>query len=356
MDLKVNMLGMKFDNPLMPASGPIVEGLENLEYFNDNQVGGIVTKTISVEGAHVKKPCIVASNHMVHNTELWSELNHEVWVNDILPALHKNLKKPLIISVGYTALDMKVLIPKLDPYADIFEVSTHYNRETLKDLVTTIRSRTDKPIFIKLSPHVEDFIGFVKDVLDYGATGIVAMNSLGPGVVINLEQRAVTIGVEQGKSWVSGPAIKPIALYRVMMIRQAFPEVPIIACGGIESAKDVLEFILAGADMVQMLSTALIKGRNVYDDIIEALPQTLEQYGFTSIEQVRLEQLSLVSKGQGGYPTIDHDKCIACSLCTRICPLMALRQQDFVKVSKERCIRCGLCHSRCPVGAISGVI
>lgn len=356
MDLSVNLLGYKFDNPLMPASGPLVEGLDNLRYFNEHKVGAIVTKTISVEGAKVKKPCIVANNHMVHNTELWSELDHEIWVKSILPTVRKEAKKPVIVSVGYTSDDMSILVPKLEPFADFFEVSTHYNREELKTLVTSICSHTTKSVFVKLSPHIVDYLGFVEDVMACGASGIVAVNSLGPGLVVDLKRRGVKIGAEGGKSWVSGPAIKPIALYRVMHIRQAFPRVPIIACGGVETAEDILEFMLAGADLVQMLSSALIEGRDLYDRLLDELPSVLGSYGFSSIEDLRRETLNLKPQGIAALPKINASKCTKCGRCIKSCPTMAMSLETIVEVSHERCVRCGLCESRCPVAAISGVL
>lgn len=356
MDLKITLLGVTFENPLMPASGPLVDSLRNLEYFNNHLVGGLVTKTISVKGARVSKPCIVATKHMVHNTELWSEYPYEEWTEKILPSLQPTLKKPLIISVGYNTQELEFLVPKLTPYADYFEVSTHYNKDALKSLVTMICSKTDKPVFIKLSPHVEDYLEFVRDAVACGASGVVAVNSLGPGLIVDLKRRAVKIGIEGGKSWVSGPAIKPIALNRVMNIRQAFPTLPIIACGGIETAEDVLEFMLAGADLVQMLSTALIKGRKVYDEIVTNLPHLLDYYGFANMEEVRATPLRIEGLGQGGFPSIDRVKCTRCGLCVAICPEMALKMTGQVQVDETRCMSCGLCESRCPVTAIGGLL
>lgn len=354
--LSVNLLGVTFKNPLMPAAGPIVDTLENLLYFNDSSIGGLVTKTISVDAAQVAKPCIVASKHMVYNTELWSEKPHETWVEEILPQLHAVRTKPLVISLGYTAEDAAILIPKLDPFADFFEVSTHYGKDVLGKLVSAITERTDKPLFIKLSPHQEDYLGFIQEALDHGATGVVAVNSVGPGLVVDLQTRSVKLGLSGGQSWISGPAIKPIALNRVAIIRKAFPDLPIIAAGGIASAEDVLEFILAGADLVQMLSSALINGRALYDKIVNDLPKALDRYGFDSIESLRRTPLDLHPKGEGGYPVIDDESCTLCRLCIRICPESALGLEEHIVVDTNRCARCGLCESRCPVDAISGVI
>ncbi len=357
MDLSVKILGLHFENPLGPAAGPIVEGLENMQFFNNNTCGFNVAKTISVEGAIVPKPCIAGTSNTIYNCELWSELHSDVWINEILPTIHKDKKKPLIISAGYKEEDFRYLIPKLDPFADMFEISTHYvSEDLLAGIVRSIRENTDKPIFMKLSPHVDDYLGFVKTVLDAGATGIVAINSLGPGTAIDLDNRSVLLAEE---IWMSGPAIKPIALHRVYKIRKAFPDIPIIGVGGIGSAKDVLEFILAGADLVQMLSAALIKGRKLYDKIIADLPKALEKFGFSSIEEIRKIRKETIFKdivkAVDNYPSF-NEKCNMCGLCVRICPAGALSEAETIIVDKEKCIHCGLCESRCPQDAIYGVL
>ena len=358
MDLSVNLLDFQFDNPLGPAAGPLVEGLENMQFFNENLCGFNVAKTISVEGAIVHKPCIAGTTNTIYNCELWSELHSDVWINEILPVIHKDKKKPLIISAGYKQEDFRYLIPKLNPYADIIEISTHYvSEDLLPGIVRSIRENTDKPIFMKLSPHIVDFLGFVKTVIEAGATGIVAINSLGPGTAIDLKVRSVLLAE---KVWMSGPSIKPIALHRIYNIRKAFPEIPIIGVGGIAKAEDVLEFILAGADLVQMLSSALIRGRDLYDKIIQDLPKALEKYGFSSIEEIRKIRKTALFKEKD--TTVDNhpsfnEKCTMCMLCVKICPAKALSaEEDHIVVDKNKCIHCGLCESRCPVDAIYGVL
>jgi len=356
MNLKVNLLGVEFENPLLPASGPSVGSLHSLRFFNNSKVGGIVTKTISIKGAKVRKPCIVADKNIVYNTELWSEKPLGIWTDEILPEICEDLKKPLIVCAGYTSEDFKISIPRLEPFADFFEVSTHYGKDSLHELVSTICQLTDKPVFIKLSPHVVDYIGFIDIALKAGASGVVAVNSVGSGVCIDLKKQSVKIGTAEGHSWISGPAIKPIALQRVMSIRNHYPDLPIIACGGVASATDVLEFILAGADLVQMLSSALINGRHLYDQIVEALPDLMRENDIESISSLRNTSLSVEVKGKGGFPVINQDLCVLCHKCTNICPEMAMYQDNKIVNDPTKCIRCGLCESRCPTGAISGVI
>lgn len=353
--LHVSLLGIDFENPLMPAAGPLVDSLENLLEFNRSSIGALVTKTISVRGASVGKPCIYARRDMVYNTELWSEKPMEAWTDTILPELHRQRTKPLVISLGYTADEVSVVLPRLEAYADFFEVSTHYGKDDLGRLVSAITALTSKPLFIKLSPHQTDFLDFIQIALDHGASGVVAVNSVGPGLVVDLQTRSVTLGLAGGQSWISGPAIKPIALHRVAAIRSAFPDLPLIAAGGITEAADVLEFILAGADLVQMLSGALIHGRGLYDKIVADLPAVMDDYGIESIHALRHHGLSLSPKGPGGHPVIDHARCTLCKRCVAVCPEHALSYDSRILLDPERCVRCGLCESRCPVDAIHGV-
>lgn len=355
MNIETRLLNFKLKSPLMAASGPLTSTKENILFFNKIDAGALVTKTISSKGAIVKKPCIYAEKNMVYNSETWSEDSPEKWINEILPAIVKEKNKPLIVSVGYNIDDFNYLIPKLDKFADIFEISTHYIKSDLGDVVRTIRNNTDKPIFMKLSPHISDYIGFTQTVLDAGATGIVAINSVGPGIKIDLNSRRLMLGTDSGEVWVSGPAIKPYALQRVRALRNHFKDIAIISTGGVNNAEDILEFLLAGADSVQMLSSALINGKSLYEKILNDLPKALDEYNFNSIEEVKntklLDRVEEVNK----YPVIDMDKCIKCLKCVDVCPVFAWEYNKVFTLDKDKCIKCGTCESRCPVSAISGV-
>ncbi|MDK2840436.1 dihydroorotate dehydrogenase [Thermosipho africanus Ob7] len=360
MDLSTNISGIKIDNPVMPASGPLVGDYEKLMFIDSMGVGAIVTKTISTKAAQVPRPCIYGENNFAMNAELWSELPPEKWIDEILPKLKKNLKKPLIVSAGYSKEDMEKLIPQLDPFADAFEISTHYvgkDYNTIAEIVKTIRKNTKKPIFMKISPHIPDPVEFTKVAIGNGANGIVAINSLGPTMKIDIKNRKVLIGNEKGQVWLSGPAIKPLALAIVKMLRDAFPDITIIGVGGIKSADDVIEFLLAGADAVQLLSSALIYGKDIYERIIKDLPRKLEKYGFNSVEEIRKTKLDIPNvKYIANNPIVDHEKCTLCKICEKVCPYFAITIDTKVHVDPNKCFGCGLCESRCPVKAISGVL
>lgn len=357
MDLKTSFLGLTFNNPLMPASGPFVGDAQKMILLDGMGLGGMVTKTISVQGAHVPRPCITAGNHLIMNAELWSEYDLERWVKDFLPTVKKQMKAPLLISVGYAREDMEVLIPALDDYADAFEVSTHYvgkDLAVIEDTVKSIRSLTSKPFFMKVSPHMPDPVAFCKMVLNAGGNGVVAINSVGPTMTIDLKSRSVIMGNAEGEAWMSGPAIKPIALALISRIKREVPKCTIIGVGGISSAEDILEFLLAGASAVQMLSAAMLKGIDLYKKILEDLPRTLEKYGFHSIQEVIETPLVIPEMNfEPTLPKVDMDKCILCNKCVKGCPYLAVHEVNKeIVFDPELCFGCSLCISACPTKAI----
>ncbi len=355
MKLHTTIDGLSLNNPLMPAAGPLVGDDKKMHFLQEAGCGAIVSKTISTQDAQIPKPCIYGDKTYVMNSELWSEHSMKQWKETFLPNFMKRKDRPLIISVGYTKSDMEILIPMFDEFADAFEVSTHYvgtDLSVIQDTVKTIRHYTRKPLYMKISPHLPDVAGFAKAIKAAGANGIVAINSLGPTMRIDVDKRRIVYGNEEGFVWTSGPAIKPLALAAVYKIKQAEPDLTVIGVGGIESAEDVIEFLLAGASAVQMLSAALIKGKGLYKKILDDLPKTLEKYGFNSIEEVINTTLKNQVKYKASTPTLIEDKCIECMLCVKVCPYFAIEFNQKITFDPKTCFECGLCVSKCPTGAI----
>lgn len=355
MDLSTKFNGLYLENPLMPASGPLVGDADKLAFMVSQGCGAIVTKTISTKLPHIPKPCIYGDREYVMNSELWSEYPYQKWINDFLPAFWKTKDRPLIISVGYTKADMEILIPLLDRFADAFEVSTHYvgtDLSVIADTVKTIRSHTIKPIFMKISPHLPDPEGFAKAISEAGANGVVAINSLGPTLKIDLISRNIVYGNESGFVWTSGPIIKNLALATVYKIKNAMPSLSIIGVGGISKAEDVVEFLLAGASATQMLSGALLKGKDLFSKIIADLPQVLEKYGFSSVEEVKQTTLKKAVTYEPFLPVLIPEKCTKCQLCVRVCPYFAIELKNVITFDKTKCFSCGLCISKCPTKAL----
>jgi len=355
MKLNISFDGIKLENPLMPASGPIVGDSDKLLFLQDEGVGALVTKTISSKEPHIPRPCIYGDKDYVMNSELWSEHSYQMWVEEFLPELKKKKDRPLIISVGYTKEDMELLIPLLDPFADAFEVSTHYvgtDLSVISNTVKMIRSNTTKPIYMKISPHIPDPIKFAQACKDAGANGLVAINSLGPTMKIDLASKSIKYAPESGFVWTSGPVIKNLALATVYNIKKAMPDFTVIGVGGIKSADDVIEFLLAGADGVQMLSGALLKGKDLYKKIIKDLPNKLEKYGFNSVQEVIDFNLLNPVTYEKTVPVLTEDLCTRCELCVRVCPYFAIEMKDKITFDHDKCFGCGLCISKCPTNAL----
>ena len=137
-------------------------------------------------------------------------------------------------------------------------------------------------------------------------------------------------------------------------IKKAEPSLTVIGVGGIASASDVIEFLLAGASAVQMLSAAMLRGKELYAKIIADLPATLEKYRFKSVEEVINTNLKHETVfGMAEPPSVDESKCSKCGTCARICPYFAIEMDGVPKFNSEKCFRCGLCVSKCPVKALT---
>ncbi|MCQ2802554.1 MAG: 4Fe-4S binding protein [Bacilli bacterium] len=359
MDLTTKFDGLVLKNPLMPAAGPLVGDAEKMLWLKDQGLGGLVAKTISTKDAHIPHPCIIGEgNNAIFNCELWTEYPKEKWINEFLPELKaKKGDTPLILSVGYTKEDMEVLIPVLDKFADAFEVSCHYvgtDHEKMGEVVRTIRSLTTKPFYMKISPHIPDPAHFAKIIKENGANGVVAINSLGPSMVIDVEKRQMACSNDKGFVWMSGPVVKPLALATVYTIKQAEPSLTVIGVGGVASAKDVIEFLLAGASAVGMLSAPMLRGKGLYKKIIDDLPNELAKYGFSSVQDVINTHLTNMVTYEHNMPKVDPMQCSHCGMCERNCPYFAIRPGENGEpvFNKDKCFRCGLCASKCPTKAI----
>lgn len=361
MDITTKVSSLTLKNPLLPGSGPLTGDDERMIYMAGLGLGALVTKTIAPEGAKVVRPCIVGGRNFIMNSEAWSEYPAKDWIEKFLPNTRQHVDIPIIASIGYNAEDMELLLPQLEPCVDGYEVIPRYVGKdllTVGKIVETARKLTAKPMWVKMNANLPDPVAFAKVCKENGAEGVVAVTSHGPNMIIDLKRRKPLIGIEQGYVWTSGPVLKPLALAVVNMVKEALPDISVIGCGGVATAEDVLEFLLAGADAVQMLSEAMLKGKSVYSKIIADLPAALAKYGFSGIEEVKKTGLAKGDiKYEPSFPVIDHGKCNKCGLCEKNCPYFAMSwKEEKIAVNKDKCFGCGLCESRCPVGAIAGVL
>jgi len=351
-DLSVEICGIKFANPVLPAAGPPGWNGEALRRCAEGGAGGLVSKTVSVEPARVPRPNMAQIRGGFLNAELWSELPVERWIEHEYPKA-KEAGLPLIVSLGYTAQDIAQLAPRVRPFADALELSTHYIGADPRPMMEAIRAAKEAvevPVFVKLSPF-GDVCEAALAAKEAGADGIVAINSFGPCLGIDIETGLPLMGSREGYGWLSGRALKPLALRCVFDIARAV-DLPIFGVGGIERGTDAIEFLMAGASAVQVCTAAILRGPTVFGKIAHEMALWLDEHGYASPSEVR--GLTIRRLRERKYrtesvpPKLDIALCNGCGLCELSCVYGAIKVVGKKAVLDEAlCQGCGLCVSRC---------
>ncbi len=355
-NLRVSVCGLEFSNPILPAAGPPSRDGAVLQAAAGGGAGGLVTKTISVTPADVPRPCMAEIRGGFINTELWSELPKEQWLETEYK-LAKATGLPVIVGLGYSADQIKELAPLVKPYADALELSTHYVGNDISPIVNALKAAkraVDVPVFMKLSPHPN--IQEIAIALENeGADGLVMINSFGPCLSIDLETGLPLMGSKDGFGWLSGAAIKPLAI-RCVYQAASVVRIPIFGVGGVSNGRDAAEMFMAGASAVQVCTEAILRGPTVYGKIAKELNAFLDGHGYSSVEEIK--GLTIRRMAERGAPrakhspSVDPERCSLCGLCAVSCPYGAISVDDELHIDREKCFVCGLCTSRCKRGAI----
>ena len=354
--LSVTICGIEFVNPVMPAAGPPVKDGAMCQAAARGGAGGIVTKTITVKPADVPRPCMAEVKGGFLNTELWSELPKEQWLETEYN-LARETGLPLLIGLGYTADQISELAPLVAPYAAALELSTHYVGNDISPIIDALKAAkkaVDIPVFMKMSPH-PNIQEIAKAMENAGADGLVMINSFGPCFGIDLETGLPLMGSKDGYGWLSGAAIKPLAL-RCIYDAARVVNIPIIGVGGVTNGRDVAEMFMAGASAVQVCTEAILKGPNIYGKIVRELNDFLDSHGYASVEEIKgLTIRKMAEKAENSLiaiPEVDAKKCTLCGLCEVSCAYEAISRSKELQIDQEKCFRCGLCVSRCKQKAL----
>jgi dihydroorotate dehydrogenase subfamily 1 len=357
-NLSVTICGIEFSNPILPAAGPPTKDGAICQAAAKGGAGGLVTKTISVEPAVVPHPCMAEIRGGFLNTELWSELSKEQWIETEYD-LAKSTGLPMIVGLGYTADQIRLLAPLVKPYADALELSTHYVGNDISPIIDALRAAkraVDVPVFMKMSPH-PNIQEIAKAVEQAGADGLVMINSFGPCFSIDLETGLPLMGSKEGFGWLSGPAIKPLALRCVYDAARAV-KIPIFGVGGVSNGRDVAEMFMAGASAVQVCTEAILRGPTVYGKIARDLNTFLDSHGYKSIDEIKGLTIRKMAERNAAIaasvPEVDAERCVLCGACETSCPYGAISQDGkTLNIDSEKCFVCGLCVSRCKKRALT---
>jgi dihydroorotate dehydrogenase (NAD+) catalytic subunit len=262
-DLSVKIGKLKLKNPILLASGTVGYGNEISDFIDLNILGGIITKSISLNPRKGNKPQrIVETSAGMLNAIGLANVGLESFINDKIPFLSK-YDVPIICNIAASTIEEYVeCVKALNEYDTIKAFEINVSCPNVKDgglqfgnnisivakITELVRINSDKVVIIKLSPNVSYISEFAKVCKENGADAVTAINTL-VGTAFNINTRKPKLSNVYGG--LSGPAIKPIALAKVLEIHQTV-DIPIIGVGGIMNWQDVVEFMIAGASAVQL--------------------------------------------------------------------------------------------------------
>lgn len=290
-NVAVECLGLRFRNPIIPAAGPNVGTGEQLQRAADGGAGGLLAKTVSMLAAEVPRPDMAKYGLTgMLNHELWTELSLEQWLAheyDIGLAAARRHAIPFIASMGYTPDDLRHIGPLVAAKGvDAIEFTIHYvDPKLVVDIAKALRQAVSIPIIAKLSPHKGD-LGELAAALEPYVDAFACINSYGPALSIDVERVEPVLGSAHGYGWLSGSPLKPLALRCVFEVARRVRK-PVIGIGGIVTAKDVIEFLMAGASLVEVCTIIMYRGQDYYGKLARGVSDWLDAHGYDDISQVQ---------------------------------------------------------------------
>ncbi|WP_093212306.1 dihydroorotate dehydrogenase [Sediminibacillus albus] len=295
MSLQTSLPGLALDNPIMPASGCFGFGREFGDLYDLNKLGAIIIKAATKQArAGNQTPRVAETAAGMLNAIGLQNPGVKAIIEKELPYLSQ-FNTPVIANVAGSSIEEYVYVAKMLADSELvaaleLNISCPNVKEggiqfgidpaLAAEVTAQVKDAVMKPVYIKLSPNVTDITAMAKAVETAGADGLSMINTI-TGMQINLPDRSPTIANKTGG--LSGPAIKPIAVRMIYEVKKQVA-IPIIGMGGITTAEDVLEFLLAGASAVA-IGTANFQNPLACINIINDLPGVLQQYGFSSVEE-----------------------------------------------------------------------
>lgn len=296
-DTRINLSGIVLDNPIIPASGTFGFGYEFAELYDINCLGTFSFKGTTKEPRFGNPtPRIAECEAGLINAVGLQNPGVEKVISEEMPKLKACFKKPVMANVsGFSVEDYAYTVEKLDSEKQIgwFEVNVSCpnvhgggmsfgtSPDAAAEVTSAVRKVTKKPIYIKLSPNVTDITEIAKACEAAGADGISLINTL-LGMRIDLKTKKPVIANKMGGF--SGPAIKPVAVRMIYQVYDAV-KIPLIGMGGVATAEDVIELMLAGATAVEVGAENLVNPF-ACRDIINDLPRVMEKYKINSLKDI----------------------------------------------------------------------
>lgn len=296
-DLRTKLSSLDLDNPLIPASGCYGFGQDFAPLYDLNILGSISFKGTTVEPREGNAlPRIAECPMGMLNSVGLQNPGVKVVAEEELPALKKIFHKPLVANIsGFSFDEFSILAEEMDKVENVGLLEVNIScpnvhnggmafgtdAKNVAEVCKRVKEKTKKPVYMKLSPNVTDITEMAKAAEAAGADGISLINTL-LGMRIDIKRRRPVLANKVGGY--SGPGVFPIALRMVYQVRKAV-QIPIIGMGGIASAEDVIEMMMAGASAVEIGAENLVHPY-ICRDILENLPILCEELGISSLQEI----------------------------------------------------------------------
>ncbi len=296
-DVRVSFLGHEMKNPVVPASGTFGFGWEFAEYYDINALGSMSLKGTTAEARYGNPlPRIAECTAGLINAIGLQNPGVRAVIDEEIPRLDRVYEDKVIANVGGHSVEEYVsTVAAFNDCDKVFAVELNIScpnvkgggmafgtdAETAKNLVYEVKKHAKKPLIVKLSPNVTSIADMARAVCDGGADAVSLINTL-VGMRIDLRTRRPIISVRTG--WFSGPAVFPVAVRMVSDVARAV-DVPVMGIGGVSSASDVIEMMMAGASAVQGGSANLVDPF-ACKRIVETLPEVMSELGIKSLREI----------------------------------------------------------------------
>jgi dihydroorotate dehydrogenase (NAD+) catalytic subunit len=295
-DLSVKIGALELKNPVMTASGTFGYGVEFADFVDLEQIGGIIVKgtTLNPREGNDYPRMVETASGMLNCVGLQNK-GVEYFCDHIYPEI-KDIRTNMIVNVsGNSPEDYAACAARIDALDNIPAIELNISCPNVKQggmafgvtpegaatVVRAVREAYHKTLIVKLSPNVTDIAQIARSVEDAGADAVSCINTL-MGMAIDIEKRCPKLSIDTGG--LSGPAVKPVALRMVWQVAKAV-KIPVIGLGGIMSAQDAIEFLMAGASAIE-IGTANFIDPTVTVKVAQGIDAFLEKHGCGSVQEI----------------------------------------------------------------------
>lgn len=300
-DLSTRLLGMQLKNPTVLGSGVLGVTPATMQRVHDAGCAAITLKSISHEPrpGYANPTMLATDNYMMNAVGLsgvgvdQSEKKVRALKDSGIPVIASifgdTFERTAEVgkkfeSFGVDALEINVSCPHVKP-GERIGAMIGCDAGLVSEVTHMVKQATGIPVIIKLTPNVTDIVAIARAAIEAGADALTAVNTFGPGLKIDIETAQPVLHNRIGG--VSGPGIFPLMLAIVYKLRNAFPDIPIIASGGITTAEDAIETLMAGATATSVGTAVYYDGIEVFGKIAQGMNTWLDNHGYQSIDDIR---------------------------------------------------------------------